>query len=303
MEVFRGASGIRIRRANFSNVGRDQINYTTTHIHNTIIHGGQGRLARRANALELSEYTEVKRGDIDKIWDIYYTKQHKSRTKGVEEDIYIAEITMDHSTGHTRKLTVQTFYGPLAKKRWSREYSKFSRDRNVRLFGYNKSSIPSLIFHGELVPLAHFQDRLGMLGRFYTLFLLGSLHCAQNELWFNPTNGKMCRGPAGPPSPKLYHLDISHFDVTVPPTIDVFEDNMITRYFACSRLGVLLFAAISLATHSQRMGYITEPHVVRAVSDLTHSTIAVSQEAQWRSFQDNLDFIQVMPNGTTRSLG
>ncbi|KAF9266026.1 hypothetical protein L218DRAFT_956985 [Marasmius fiardii PR-910] len=136
MQVFQGASRVKIERGNFSNVGRDQINRTTFHARKIIIqnHWGNGEVSRlkTPKRLELSEYTEVKRGDIYKIRDIYHKQHYDSQPnkKGnKEEEIYIAEVTVNGSSHHTRALTVKTFYGPLAQKRWKQEYFKFSRDR------------------------------------------------------------------------------------------------------------------------------------------------------------------------------
>ncbi|KAF9266030.1 hypothetical protein L218DRAFT_997373 [Marasmius fiardii PR-910] len=296
MEVLRNASGVKIKNSNFSNIGRDQNNnYTTFKAKNIIFQNHRvQRVAKHVKELELSEYTEVKRGDIYRIRDIYY----RASKNGAEEkeDIYIAEITSNSST---RKFMVKAFVGPLAQKRWRQAYLKFSHDRNVNLYGYNKSSIPSLIFHGELVPLAHFEDRLSNVGHYYIMLMRSNWQCTQRELWIDPIKGVLCHGPVGPQCHKrLYPADSS---IMVPSTLDLLEGDVMIRYFTTmhSRLGLL--ETLVLSAWFNKFESTTATNDVYFISTQTGFTIASSQESGlWRCFPGScLDSGIVMPGGLT----
>ncbi|KAF9256226.1 hypothetical protein L218DRAFT_1027478 [Marasmius fiardii PR-910] len=167
MEVLSGATGINIERGYFSSVGRDQYNY----YYGSQEGGRKGKVTRGLH--ELSECTEVKRGDIYKDKDVCYSWQLCSNGKDdTEAAVYTAQI-MIAGRFADNKFTVKTYHGQNGEKEWQRDFQRCSKDchGDVPLFGYNKSSVPSLIFHGgrdlELIPIAHIEDQVELVVQMY----------------------------------------------------------------------------------------------------------------------------------------
>ncbi|KAG7098161.1 hypothetical protein E1B28_000130 [Marasmius oreades] len=132
MEVFTGASNVNIGNGNFTSIGRDQINYYTTQT--TIVQtrdkkrkigSSPPELSKKrrgkkrkicSGLLELSEFTEIKRGDIYKDKDICYFWQLCSNGKdNTEAAVYHADINITGPFGQ-KKFTVKEYRGRNAKK-------------------------------------------------------------------------------------------------------------------------------------------------------------------------------------------
>ncbi|KAG7098151.1 hypothetical protein E1B28_000121 [Marasmius oreades] len=160
MEMFSGASQVKISgRGSFSNVGRDQCkDCTIVQTREKRTNVGRGLLSG------LSEFTEIKRGDIYKDKDICYSWQLCSNGKeDTEAAVYHADIHVNGSFGQ-KKFTVKTYHGRDAMKEWKRDFSRCSKDwrRDIPLFGYNKSSVPSLIFCGGIYSFTEIKLSLMM---------------------------------------------------------------------------------------------------------------------------------------------
>ncbi|KAG7090030.1 hypothetical protein E1B28_011650 [Marasmius oreades] len=292
MEVLTGASKVRIGRGNFSNVGRDQVN------NYTIVQTRDKRTKVDSDPPELSEYTEIKRGDIFKDKDICYSWQLCSNGKDdTEAAVYIAQIMIGGRFGES-KYTVKTYHGRNAAKEWRRDFSRCSMDwlRDVPLFGYNKSSVPLLIFCGELVPVAHIEDGLGDVGLFYIELLRNSLRCSRNELWMDPMKGRFCRGPIGP---KCFDWqDVIHDALDVPSDVEFLKEAAVIRYLSSKEEDRWFLAALSYSSHLEILdGDIPAPSRTHVISGLTNSTIASFNNIRWKNWNDCLGKRQQMPNG------
>ncbi|KAG7090213.1 hypothetical protein E1B28_011815 [Marasmius oreades] len=300
MEVLAGATGITIDRSHFSNVGRDQYNYYTTY--QTIVQPRERRRRIEKDTLELSQFTEIKHGDIYKDKDVCYSWRLCSNGKdATEAAVYIAQIMIAGSFGES-KFTVKTYRGRNAMKEWRRDFRRSSKDwcGDVPLFGYNKSSVPLLIFHGELVPLSHVDVELGDLGMFYIEILKNSLGCSRNELWMDPTKGRFCRGPIGPQCRAWREDDVN---ITVPSDVDCLKEDNLIRYFSNRKHDWGFFWAVSYsACHFQKLEVILGPtnNQIQLISGLTNSTIAFTQILRWWSREGCLCDGQVMSDGATR---
>ncbi|KAF9269074.1 hypothetical protein L218DRAFT_940162 [Marasmius fiardii PR-910] len=158
-----------------------------------------------------------------------------------ERTISVAEIH-----GVSSRFTVASYKGEDAEKASSdhffykntvidrkEEFQQFSETTDttkMQLFGINRSSIPLLIFYGDLAPLAHFWDTLGGFGRAFASTLALKMRCAGSEIWVNPKQGTLIRGLEGPDR-YLNHLGIWNID-TLPSTIKLLEKDVCIRYFS-----------------------------------------------------------------------
>ncbi|KAF9257426.1 hypothetical protein L218DRAFT_1080930 [Marasmius fiardii PR-910] len=299
-QVLSGASKVKIGLGNFSHVVRDQYNHYTTN--QTIV---QTQSRRKKGDItkdipELSEFTEVRRGDISKDKDVCYSwRLYSNGKEETEASVFYAELNIAGSFGQ-RKFTVKTYRGRNAKKEWRRDFVRCSKDWYTPLFGYNKSSVPLLIFYGELVPISHVEAQVGLVGRFYFDILRRTLGCLRNELWMDPMKGTFCCGPVGPTC--LDWGDV-FTGVRVPPDVELLKEDVIIRYFSdtvkddAGLLWVLDYC--SRAGHYQDAPSTYYPHVI---SSLTESMIAFSGDVRWFSWKGCLHNRQKMPDGLTRFL-
>ncbi|KAG7086228.1 hypothetical protein E1B28_002198 [Marasmius oreades] len=276
MEVLTGASKAKIGRGNFSNIGRDQIhNYT-------IVQTRDKRTKIDRGLPELSEFTEIKRGDIFKDKDICYSwKSYSNEKNDTEAAVYIAQIMIGGRFGEN-KYTVKTYHGRHATREWRRDFSRCSKDwlRDVPLFGYNKSLVPSLILCGELVPLAHVERGLRAVGLCYLKFLRSNLGCSRNEIWMDPMQGRFCRGPIGP---KCYNWQEEYFNVMVPFDVEFLKEEVVIRYFTSKEHDRALLYTLSFSNSEILDGDIPATSHIHVISGLTNSTIAFTKNVRWQS--------------------
>ncbi|KAG7097918.1 hypothetical protein E1B28_005229 [Marasmius oreades] len=173
----------------------------------------------------------------------------------------------------------------------------------MQLFGINRSSVPLLIFHRELLPLAHFWDGLGDFGRSYACTLARRVwKCRESELWIDPVQGTLIRGVQGPDH-DIYHFSLPA--VTLPSSVELLlQEDVCFRYFSRLPLDkefdkraidVLHFAFGILGEEIPPI--ISRPYVL---STKTNSIIAVGSAAAWYGYDGCLDGRVVMPDGKTR---
>ncbi|KAF9266045.1 hypothetical protein L218DRAFT_922406 [Marasmius fiardii PR-910] len=185
------------------------------------------------------EFPYIQRGLIYRVRDLHRQdcfmrwnrESHKHEIEfRAERVISTAEILGDSS-----RYTVISYKGQDAEKVWEKEFRQWSDASDatkMQLFGINRSSIPFLLFHRELVPFAHFEDRIGLFGRHYAYTLAWRImNCAQTVLWMDPKGGTLVRGVQGPDS---VHLDYySTFDVkTLPPSAELLQEDICWRFFS-----------------------------------------------------------------------
>ncbi|KAF9261832.1 hypothetical protein L218DRAFT_988702 [Marasmius fiardii PR-910] len=294
MDVLTGATGINIERSQFSNVGKNQYNDCT--IHQTIIE-------KRAKIINrdlpgLSEFTEVKWGDIYKDKDVCYSWRLCSNAKldNTEAAVFHAEINIVGSFGQ-KKYTVKTYHGRNGKKEWRRDLLRCSGDwhRDIPLFGYTRSSVPSLIFYGDLVPIAHIEVQLGWVGHMYLEMLKNALGCSRNEIWMDPTKGTFCRGPVGP---KCLEWNDNFGSITIPSDVDFLREDVIFRYFFSMRYDQGLVWALSYSRCFEGRKELPSYYYPHVISGLTNSTIAFERNVYWWSLKGCLH----SKGGTTRFL-
>ncbi|KAG7085888.1 hypothetical protein E1B28_003422 [Marasmius oreades] len=195
------------------------------------------------------------------------------------------------------KFTVKTYRGPNAMKEWRRDFLRISKDwcGVVPLFGYSKSSVPLLIFHGELVPLAHLEYRSGPVGLFYMEVLRASWGCSRNELWMDPIAGRFCRGPSGP---QCIDWNTEYLDMPVPADGEFLKEDVVIRYFSSIGHTWGLLKALVYSGYTERPKDVPAANCSHVV--LTNSIVALTEGVRWRSFKGCLEHRQEMPDGVTR---
>ncbi|KAI3604635.1 hypothetical protein WG66_008724 [Moniliophthora roreri] len=189
-----------------------------------------------AKRTEYNQFREVIRGDMIPVKELYSQDlskwdwkwqsgkifaRHKAR-----RTIYTVEIVDRQS-----KFTAMVYEGKDPHGIWEDDFRLFSQINDpgsVRLFGINQSAIPALIFHYELIPLAHiFTGSIWM--DVYIAYLKSNMECQQNSLWMNTTNGVLVSGPQGP----YFSLRVDTIgSVVVPRTVDMLKDDTFLRFFS-----------------------------------------------------------------------
>ncbi|KAG7097649.1 hypothetical protein E1B28_004981 [Marasmius oreades] len=170
----------------------------------------------------------------------------------------------------------------------------------MQLFGINRSSVPLLIFYGELLPLAHFWDRLGYLRRSYACTLARNMDWRESEMWIDPEQGTLIHGVEGP-AHNLFQLSIPTVK-TLPSSVQLLlQDDVCIRYL--SRLPLVeefdgevidVLHVVSMVK-GEKSPTINRPHVL---STKTNSIIAVGSGV-WDGYGCFDDRV-LMPDGRTR---
>ncbi|KAF9257436.1 hypothetical protein L218DRAFT_1006184 [Marasmius fiardii PR-910] len=261
-EMLHGATGISIKKSRISN---------------TIV---EKRAKIHRGLPELSEFTEVKRGDIYKHGNVCYSWRLCSNGKDdTEAAVYHAEINIVGPFGQ-KKFTVKTYHGQNGKKEWRRDFLRCSRDwhGDIPLFGYNMSSVPLLIFYGELVPLAHIEAQVGDAGRVYFGMLKNTLGCLRNEIWMDPTKGTFCCEPVG-----LKCIEWSDYlDVgTIPLDVEFLKEDVVIRYFSTIKHDRGLIRALDTSSDFEHLKDVPSISYFHVISRLTNSIIAFNWNVRW----------------------
>ncbi|KAF9262469.1 hypothetical protein L218DRAFT_406923 [Marasmius fiardii PR-910] len=293
MQILAGASGVLINQSHFSNIEGNQYNYYMTDKTQS------KKKTITGDLLELSEFTQVKRGDIYKDRDVCYSWRLCSNGKDeTEAAVYYAEINIAGSFGQ-KKFTVKAYHGRNAKKEWRRDFLRCSTNEDVPLFGYNQSSVPSLIFYGELIPMALIVEGLGLVGHLYIAILRTALECSTSELWMDPTKGGFCRGPAGPQC----RDQVGDFrGIAIPSDVEFLKEDVLIRYLSNTKHDGGLLWALNYSGHFETGKEISPPYYPQIISSLTNSTMAFTRNVQWSSWKDCLCDRSIMADGMTRFL-
>ncbi|KAF9259135.1 hypothetical protein L218DRAFT_1080048 [Marasmius fiardii PR-910] len=249
------------------------------------------------------EFYNVKRGAIFMLRDIHYEEYPRQWDIGirdwweegclrVDRTICAAELRYDNSATFT------------AMKAWEKDFRQFSQVRNARniqLFGINQSSVPMLIFYGELVPVAHIWEKVSTLGRSYIYTLARNLGCYEPQMWIDTKQGTLIRGLDGPFCGGGYALGIE----MLPFGLEFLEDGVLWRYLSHLPLDREIDMRMLRMTEWLRtmdtLDNISPANrpIVRVLSMATNSTVAVGYGV-WRAEESCLGSKTQMPNGITR---
>ncbi|KAI3616933.1 hypothetical protein WG66_004164 [Moniliophthora roreri] len=163
------------------------------------------RYVRRGDMITVKELSseEIKDWEWKRIYG-KVTGKHKAR-----RTTCIVEVYPDRQS----KFTALMYEGKDAEWLWKKEFKKFSRTRNplvAQLFGINRSEIPMLIFHDELIPCAHFFNKESIWMHIYIFQLTVNMRCSERNLWMNTAS----------------------VESLVPTTVDMLKDDTCIKFFA-----------------------------------------------------------------------
>ncbi|KAK1225137.1 hypothetical protein PQX77_011919 [Marasmius sp. AFHP31] len=300
-QFFHKARNLRITGGSFNQVQGDQYNnnnYTTTIVQ-----------AKEEEPSEFDEYFKLRLGGIFKLRDVGSSAYPRRWDEG---DRYRSEEGKPRSdkTICTAKVlerpgmvfTMLQYSGPDAHRAFLEDFRMLSStltSNASQIYGYSKSSIPSLILYNDLAPASQLEGNIGFLGRRYICSLAAQLGCeSEDELWIDNGRGIICRGPPGPEFGFGY-VPLRWFgESDVPLTTDLLQSDVLLRFAASLKSkqvddNVIRYTFhLSLADGSVR---VSQPTVI---SKLTNTPIAVANNA-WAGY-GNLSDQKVLENGLTR---
>ncbi|KAK7020749.1 hypothetical protein VNI00_017604 [Paramarasmius palmivorus] len=233
----KSSSKVSIRgKATLNSVRGNQINHTKTII--------ISRATKRSKRDEYDEFEYVKRGDIVTVKDIHYkeleVREWEPQGEGrwvagrllrkTKRRIFAIELKSDQKSSH--KFTAFTYEDDDAHSFWEDDFREFSRNRttdSLQLFGLNRSEIPMLIFHHELVPLAHFH-KSSFWGDIYLAYLSRSKDWWLERIWMDESTGTLCCGPDGPAW--MRNFTSAHERIIVPTSREMLENDASFRFLS-----------------------------------------------------------------------
>ncbi|KAL0569654.1 hypothetical protein V5O48_012309 [Marasmius crinis-equi] len=203
---------------------------------NQIVNYSNCEPERRTALATYDQFRKVIQGDINRIKDIgvyKYPRRWDDGDRGWWEE---GKLRVDRTIcaaqvfgGEGRVFTVITYTGPEAQQALERDFRINAGPFQV--FGVN-TDVPTVLFYDERQPLANFLDGLGYWGKRYLESLRMQFHCSYNEIWMDPKNGELCRGPAGPDcwigGPDLEELVLE----ALPSSADLLQDGNCLRFLA-----------------------------------------------------------------------
>ncbi|KAI3616884.1 hypothetical protein WG66_004176 [Moniliophthora roreri] len=223
--------------------GENTINRVQNQVNGTInadivnFNAGQEVAKRTVN----DDFRYVRRGDMiivkelcseeikDWEWEYRYGKvtgKHKARRTTCTVEVY---------PDRQSKFTALMYEGEDAECVWEKEFEKFVRTRSplvIQLFGINRSEIPMLIFHDELIPCANFFNKNSVWMDIYIFYLKRNMRCNQRNLWMNTASGVFFSGPDGPSAPSVPLIILGAKEsIIVPTTVDMLKDDTCLRFF------------------------------------------------------------------------
>ncbi|KAI3618810.1 hypothetical protein WG66_009488, partial [Moniliophthora roreri] len=221
------SSHIVITESTFNHVQGNQVNIN--------LNAGRAVVKRT----KYDQFRQVIRGDMITLkelsseeiagWEWSWKYRKVTGKRKARRTICTIEVYPDRQS----KFTAVMYEGKDAKWFWKNEFENFSRTRTplvTQLFGINRSEIPTLIFHDELIPYANVFNKESIWMGIYIKHLMMNIRCNPNNLWINTASGVFFIGPNGPSTPYPHSGAIG--SITVPTTVDMLKDDTCLRFFA-----------------------------------------------------------------------
>ncbi|KAK1216532.1 hypothetical protein PQX77_020827 [Marasmius sp. AFHP31] len=284
---FHKARNFQITGGSFNQVQGDQYNYTTTVVQ-----------AKEGEPSEFDEYFKVKLGGIFKLRDVGSSAYPRRWDDGIGGTKVLEQPGM--------VFTMLQYSGPDAHRAFLEDFRMLSGTltSNVsQIYGYSKSSIPSLILYNDLAPASQLiKDNLD-LGVMYLLSLAEQLGCEwTDELWIDNGRGKICRGP---PEPEfgMGYAPVRYFGKSdVPLTADLLQIDVLLRFLASLKSKGVDRHVIHLTSHPPWIDPSVRVSQPTVISKLTNTPIAVAPNNAWSesTWGSRLSDRKMLENGLTR---
>ncbi|KAK1220086.1 hypothetical protein PQX77_017166 [Marasmius sp. AFHP31] len=293
-QFFQNAQNTQITSGSFVQVQGDQINNTTTIIQ-----------AKEKERIELDEYFDVKRGAIYRVrhngtynyprrWENGNRWSWEEGRLRADKTIHAAEL-VDRPG---RMFTVVEYTGPDARKAFEKDLAMLMSEltsNGPQMYGYNLSTIPSILIYNELVPAAHVNT--GYVGRIYLNSIHRQLGCGIGEMWLDLARGVFCRGLPGP----TLQLTLRDFESEeLPLTAELVQEDVLLRFLAglkSKHVDDVVVREVAFSGASTRVPErVLRPTVI---SRLTNAPIAVANNT-WTSFHGTLSDQKLLADGMAR---
>ncbi|KAK1216646.1 hypothetical protein PQX77_020714 [Marasmius sp. AFHP31] len=284
------AQNTQITGGNFNHINGDQINYTTT-----IVRAGE------KERTELDEYFYVKRGAICRLKNVHIGPYYEWRCQSWEEDRVQADrliCTAELVDRPGRVFTMVEYRGSGARKAFEKDLAMLMSELTMngpQMYGYNLSTIPSILVYNELVPAA--QVNAGLVGRIYLSTIRWQLRCKEEELWLDLGKGVFCRGLPGPtPMLSVWTFD----NEELPLTAELLQEDVLLRFLAglkSKRVDDVVICGVAFSGASTDVPErVLRPTVI---STLTNAPIAVANNT-WTSLGRSLSDRKLLADGMAR---
>ncbi|KAK1225148.1 hypothetical protein PQX77_011930 [Marasmius sp. AFHP31] len=296
---FHKARNFQITGGSFNHVQGDQHNhnYMTTIVQ-----------AKEEEPSEFDEYFKVKLGGIFKLRDVGSSAYPRRWDDGRREWWEEGKPRSDKTIFMARVLeqpgivfTMLQYSGPDAHRAFLEDFQMLSSTLTSdasQIYGYSKSSIPSLILYSDLAPASQFKGDIGVLGVLYLCSLAVQLGCRNvDELWIDNGRGIICRGPQGPWFGYIPLRWLGESDV--PLTADLLQIDVLLRFLASLKLKEVDHDVIRFASPLSWRDASVQVSQPTVISRLTNTPIAVANNA-WECLNNTLSDRKVLRNGLTR---
>ncbi|KAK1225138.1 hypothetical protein PQX77_011920 [Marasmius sp. AFHP31] len=294
---FHKARNFQITGGSFNQVQGDQYNYTT------IVQAKEGEPS------EFDEYFKVKLGGIFKLRDVGSSAYPRRWDNGDRWEWEEGKPRSDKTVCIARVLeqpgmvfTMLQYSGPDAHRAFLEDFRMLSStltSNASQIYGYSKSSIPSLILYNDLAPASRLMKGNLDLGVMYLLSLAKQLGCMEvEELWIDNGRGIICRGPREPGFRTRYMVAHWFGESDVPLTTDLLQRDVLLRFAASLKSKEVDGNVIHYAFPSSWADASVRVSQPTVISKLTNTPIAVANNA-WES-TNTLSDRKVLENGLTR---
>ncbi|KAK1217451.1 hypothetical protein PQX77_019888 [Marasmius sp. AFHP31] len=292
---FQNARQFRITGGSFVQVQGDQINNTTTIVQ-----------AKEKERTELDEYFDVKRGAIYRVrhngtynyprrWDNGTRRWGEEGRPRADKTIHAVEL-VDRPG---RVFTMVEYRGPDARKAFEKDLAMLMSELTLnvpQMYGYNMSTIPSILIYNELVPAA--QVNAGIVGRIYLNSIHRQLDCGIGEMWLDLGKGVFCHGPPGP-DPRTFGWI---FRDELPLTAELVQEDVLLRFLVGLKSKRVDDVVVKGIAFSGASTFAMPERVLRptVISTLTNAPIAVANNSGWTSLQSSLSHRTSLADGMAR---
>ncbi|KAK1217685.1 hypothetical protein PQX77_019654 [Marasmius sp. AFHP31] len=271
-----------------------------------------------AKILCSTQFRNVRQGDFCRLRDIginryldcpHILQKHRCSNQcqrkkwKVDRAICLAEV--DGSPG--KVYTAVSYSGPDARKAFEEDFQMYSRaltSQVAQIYAIDLGSVPSLLLRNELVPLAHFEERLSLFIRLYLHILFWQWKCKAEEVWIDSVRGVICHGPAGPDTRMHMWLRDDNMRLgNLPSTVEFLQEDAVLRFFASrkSREVDWMFIEWMGSLYPDYMPELVNPNAAEVISTLSNTPIAIAacHDQTWDSLGDLLERT-LLENGLCR---
>uniref|UniRef100_A0A0W0EV26 Uncharacterized protein n=1 Tax=Moniliophthora roreri TaxID=221103 RepID=A0A0W0EV26_MONRR len=242
--IFNNSSGFSFSGENYTlnHVQGNQVHHTNQTISGGVIHVHNQNTTQVTEHTRYDEFDIVKTGHVIRLkdlhskdlseWDWHWQngKMVRQRRKSARKTISTVGIHPDRQP----KFTAITYEGEDAQEAWENDFKQFShasRTDLFQLFGINRSDIPMLIFHHELIPVAHFYTKTLWMNT-YIRYLSRKRRCSEKDLWLNTSSGVICKGPTGPRFTAWHFVTDTSAIQALPSSVDMLEEETSVTFFS-----------------------------------------------------------------------